>query len=140
MASHSEVLEVNTALAARNTRQQRSWTWSIRKASIIRTARTELRFRVPWPLCRYRHSIAEQDFRCVKVKQKISGSFLTVSGIEEFTILRSSVETAQKRRRNAIRDAEQPIAPFGAMGPVPDSFRVPLPAELNPGGTGATAS
>ena len=69
--------------------------------------------------------MSERDFRCSKVKQKISGGFRTVSGMEDFAILRSSVETARKRRWNALRtlrsDADQLIALFGVAGPVPDS-------------------
>ena len=69
--------------------------------------------------------MAERDFRCAKVKQRISGSFRTVSGIEDFAILRSSIETARKRGWNALctlrADAGQLIELLGAEGPVPES-------------------
>ena len=91
----------------------------------LRDFRTEILRFLRNPAVPPANSMAEQDFRCAKVKQRISGSFRTVSGMEDFAVLRSSIETARKRGWNVLRtlqaDADQLIALFSAEGPVPES-------------------
>ena len=48
------------------------------------------------------NNTAEQDIRCCKIKQKISGSFRTADGAEAFAILRSLVETGRKQNWNPL--------------------------------------
>ena len=89
--------------------------------------------------CRCRHSMAEQEFRCAKVRQKISESFRTVSGIEDFAVLRSSIENARKQRWNPLctlrADAEQLITLLVTRVRlrIPDgSGRPPTPIRAEP--------
>ena len=48
------------------------------------------------------NNISERGLRPLKLKQKISGSFRTRGGAQDFTILRSVLETARKQGWNAL--------------------------------------
>jgi len=51
------------------------------------------------PLCRYRdntNNLAERDIRMIKLQQKISGCWRTLTGAEQFLALRAYLSTAAK--------------------------------------------
>ncbi|MCB0174322.1 MAG: IS66 family transposase [Anaerolineae bacterium] len=72
-------------------------------------------FRVPFD-----NNLAERDIRMIKVKQKVSGTFRTLSGAHNFCAIRSYISTVRKQDHNVI-DAiyhafvGQPFIPSGAM-------------------------
>jgi transposase len=65
----------------------------------------------------------EQDIRMIKVKQKISGSFRTLSGAESFARVRSYLSTCRKQGRNLWDACYQAIIgqPFMPDIPSPSS-------------------
>jgi hypothetical protein len=50
---------------------------------------------------------SERAIRNVKVKQKISGQFKSLSGAETFAILRSVIDTAIKNKLNPLNALSQ---------------------------------
>ena len=66
------------------------------------------------------NNLAERDVRMVKVKQKVSGTFRTQSGADDFCAIRSYISTVRKQGYNVI-DAlyhafvGQPFLPSGAV-------------------------
>lgn len=66
----------------------------LHKTAILRFIRDA---RVPFD-----NSLAERDIRMMKVKQKISGSFRTVTGAEQFARIRSFVSTLRKQNREVL--------------------------------------
>ena len=59
-----------------------------------RDFKTEILRFLDIPAVPAKNTIGEQDPRCSKVKWQISDSFQTVSGMEDFAILHSSIENA----------------------------------------------
>jgi transposase len=56
-------------------------------------------------LCRYRHNgnnQAERDVRMVKLQQKISGSWRTLSGARNYTAIRSYISTMKKQDHDVL--------------------------------------
>lgn len=66
------------------------------------------------------NNLAERDVRMVKVKQKVSGSFRTQRGADNFCAIRSYISTVRKQGHNVI-DAiyhafvGQPVIPSGEL-------------------------
>ncbi len=48
------------------------------------------------------NNASERAIRNIKVKQKVSGQFKSMRGAEIFTIIRSVIDTAIKRKRNVL--------------------------------------
>ena len=72
-------------------------------------------FRVPFD-----NNLAERDVRMVKIKQKVSGTFRTQSGADNFCAIRSYISTVRKQGHNVIDAIYQafvghPFIPSGEM-------------------------
>jgi len=70
------------------------------KADILRCLRD--------PAVPFTNNQAEQDVRMMKVRQKVSGSFRTTEGAENFAILRSVISTARKQGWNILQTLASP--------------------------------
>ena len=69
----------------------------------LKTFQTEtLRFLTDFDVP-FTNNLAEQDLRTMKVKMKISGSFRTLAGAQNFARLRSVVSTARKHGCNILQ-------------------------------------
>jgi transposase len=60
------------------------------------------------PAVPFTNNQAEQDVRMMKIRQKVSGSFRTTDGAENFTILRSVISTARKQGWNILQTLANP--------------------------------
>jgi transposase len=53
------------------------------------------------------NNLAERDIRMIKVQQKISGFFRTMTGAEQFCKIRSFISTIKKQEFNVIESLYQ---------------------------------
>ena len=67
------------------------------------------------------NNLAERDVRMIKVKQKVSGAFRTLSGAETFCDIRSYISTVRKHGHNVITELDQALCgqPFLPL-PLPE--------------------
>lgn len=59
----------------------------------------------------FTNNLAERDIRMIKVKQKISGSFRTNKGAQNFLIIRGYISTMRKRQQNIFQALQGVMAP-----------------------------
>ena len=53
------------------------------------------------------NNLAERDLRTAKVKQKVSGTFRSETGAQNFAIARSFLSTLKKQKRNLFESIKQ---------------------------------
>ncbi len=56
----------------------------------------------------FTNNLAERDLRMMKVRQKISGGFRTMTGAKNFATLRSFISSARKQRLNILAALQNP--------------------------------
>ncbi|AWC33011.1 transposase [Bacillus cytotoxicus] len=53
------------------------------------------------------NNLAERDLRMVKVKQKVSGTFRSETGAQNFALARSFLSTLKKQKKNLFASIKQ---------------------------------
>ena len=73
---------------------------------------------------------AERDLRMVKVKQKVSGCFRTISGVENFAINRSYIATSKKNDLNILEAIKTAMSGSVSLSSIFTPYKSGLPALI----------
>lgn len=101
-ATKEELSKMHPQKKTPNKRGKKSQPKSKNLLDRLSDSKTILKFMTD-PIVPFDNNLAERDVRMMKVKQKISGTFRSVDGAEEFAWIRSFISSARKQGLNILK-------------------------------------